>query len=418
MRILIIAHAISPHSGSEPFVGWQAVRSISRLHQITVVTRPESRQGLETAEVAWENPPKFIYHGGKITENHASISGRIRVWGNYGRWMSTLKDTLIALHRRSAFDLVHHITYASFRPASPAWHLGIPFVWGPIGGGEDFPLAFLGELSLATASYELLRLSHNTLLCRSHALKACVRNAHHIFVCNQETERMLTVLRGSSQGITQLPVTYLGDDRINALALPERNYVSEKMVCFAGGSLEGRKGIALALRAIARAVAAGVDLMFRIGGVGPEKPKLESLVKSLGLVDRVEFVGYLRGEDYFHALRRAHIYLMPSLRDSTGITLMEAMAAGCVPIVADLGGPSQLVGSDRGIKIAARAGIIGELAAALVDLHRNRARLEHLSKCAAKHARVHFTEASYSQPIEEVYQAAFSPRSREKRSDF
>jgi glycosyltransferase involved in cell wall biosynthesis len=42
-------------------------------------------------------------------------------------------------------------------------------------------------------------------------------------------------------------------------------------------------------------------------------------------------------------LRAAHIYLLPSLRDSAGITLAEAMLAGCVPVVADCAGPGEIV---------------------------------------------------------------------------
>ena len=80
------------------------------------------------------------------------------------------------------------------------------------------------------------------------------------------------------------------------------------------------------------------------------------------------------GADYLKELGESHVFLLPSLRESAGITMMEAMLAGCVPVVADCGGPAHIVTDDCGWKIpvGGRAGMIDALAEAIATLDRDR----------------------------------------------
>ncbi len=100
---------------------------------------------------------------------------------------------------------------------------------------------------------------------------------------------------------------------------------------FAGGSLEGRKGLAIALDALSQAKAQGLRFHFRICGEGPERGHLEALRNRLGLEGNVSFERPLSGQAYEDALRASHVYLLPSLRENAGLTLMEAMLADACP---------------------------------------------------------------------------------------
>jgi glycosyltransferase involved in cell wall biosynthesis len=83
----------------------------------------------------------------------------------------------------------------------------------------------------------------------------------------------------------------------------------------------------------------GVPFRYSYLGRGPELAKLVRLTEELGLTSHVSFIDSLRGEAYADELKSGHIFLQPSLRESAGLTLIEAMAAGCVPVVANCGGP-------------------------------------------------------------------------------
>ncbi|MFM9008202.1 MAG: glycosyltransferase, partial [Bacteroidota bacterium] len=73
-----------------------------------------------------------------------------------------------------------------------------------------------------------------------------------------------------------------------------------------------------------------------IAGSGSEEQALKELVHSLGLEERVEFTGWLKPAENRGLYARASVYVALPESDSTSISLYEAMAAGCVPVVTDL----------------------------------------------------------------------------------
>jgi glycosyltransferase involved in cell wall biosynthesis len=74
-----------------------------------------------------------------------------------------------------------------------------------------------------------------------------------------------------------------------------------------------------------------------ICGDGSERRRLESMAVRLG-PGEVEFAGWQSGESYMKLIRRADIYVSCSESDSTSVSLLEAMAAGALPVVTDIPG--------------------------------------------------------------------------------
>jgi glycosyltransferase involved in cell wall biosynthesis len=125
------------------------------------------------------------------------------------------------------------------------------------------------------------------------------------------------------------------------------------------------------------------------------------------LEKEVIFQDPLRGSAYHQALRDADIYLLPSLRDNAPITLMEAMLAGCVPLVADCGGPAAIVTPACGIIIpvtSSRDAIIA-LADALLELQADRVRLRNLGESARDRILKCYTMEHYMETTEEIYRS-------------
>jgi glycosyltransferase involved in cell wall biosynthesis len=89
-----------------------------------------------------------------------------------------------------------------------------------------------------------------------------------------------------------------------------------------------------------------------IAGSGSEEIRLKDLVHSLGLKDRVVFTGWLKPAENRHWYARATVYVALPESDSTSISLYEAMAAGCVPVVTDLPANREVIrGGDNGILV-------------------------------------------------------------------
>ena len=110
-----------------------------------------------------------------------------------------------------------------------------------------------------------------------------------------------------------------------------------------------------------------------------------------------------------------HIYLLPSFRESTGLTMMEAMLAGCVPVVADCGGPGGIVTGDCGYKIGVSnlEQMEREIAEAIVGMDRQRETIVEKGKAAAERIATGYSEGNYRKVVGSVY-GSMRMRSLEK----
>jgi len=279
------------------------------------------------------------------------------------------------------------------------------YAWPPAAASSE-QSASSPWISPSAAGFELARKCSNTFSQFSPAVRKCVRNAAHVFATNAETQSLLVRLRGTQLGVSRLSA-YFRPDTGATTTIPLKKFGPGPLQIFAGGGLEGRKGVALALHALARAKSQGVQFQYRYGGKGPEFGRLQQLVTRLGLQNEVHLGDSLAGKDYHDVLNAAHIYLLPSLRDSSGITLAEAMLAGCVPIVADCGGPGQMVSEECGYKVkpSSPSAVIEEISKIVVHLDRNRDELERKAPAAAKRISDKFVERNYQDTVNAVYRS-------------
>lgn len=113
--------------------------------------------------------------------------------------------------------------------------------------------------------------------------------------------------------------------------------------------LRERKGVELGIKVIAALVREYPDLCYLVGGEGPELPKLEGLVKDLGLQKNVFFLGRLSDAEKFSLLAYSQMFLMPtrSLKgndfEGFGISFIEASFFENVVIGGRSGGEQEAI---------------------------------------------------------------------------
>ncbi len=100
------------------------------------------------------------------------------------------------------------------------------------------------------------------------------------------------------------------------------------------GRLIDEKRVDVLLRALALTRAEHPGVTCEIVGEGPERPKLEQLARELGLRENVRFFGALDEQSLYSRLKAARVSALPSVREGFGIAVVEAQAAGAVPVVA------------------------------------------------------------------------------------
>ncbi len=369
LKVLISAYACRPGEGSEPGVGWQVAQELVKHHKIWVITRANNRPYIE-AELN-QNPipglnfvycdlPKWLV---KLNRN------QLLVHFHYYLWQIQAYFTSCQLHEEVGFDLVHHVTYVRYSSPSFVSFLPIPFIWGPVGGGESAPRAFWKDFSWRAKIYEILRSLARSLGELDPFVRLTARSSILARATTEDTAKRLHKLGATNVEVySQLG---LSEDEISQLgkyASGDRNSI--KFISI--GRLLHWKGFHLGLRAFARADLPE-NVEYWIVGDGPERQRLQSLAEDLGISRQVKFWNKLSRQDTLDKLAECLALIHPSLHESGGLVCLEAMAAHCPVICLNLGGPAIAVTEETGFKIAAATPeqAVSDLAKAMEKLARD-----------------------------------------------
>ncbi|NJL47109.1 MAG: glycosyltransferase family 4 protein [Leptolyngbyaceae cyanobacterium SM2_5_2] len=350
MKVLISAYSCEPGRGSERGVGWNVAREVAKRHEVWVLTRPdESREAIE-AELACNPVPNlnFVYFTLPFWQDSLrwGQSGAMQI--HYYLWQIQAYFVARKLHQEIQFDLAHHVTFVKYSSPSFLAFLPIPFIWGPVGGGESAPTPFWQDFSLKAKLYELGR--------------DLARKMGEIDPFTRLTARKSTVVRATTidtatrlhkmgaKEIQIVPEVGLLEEELEAL----RQYplpIDLPVRFISMGRLLHWKGYHLGLQAFAQANL--LETEYWLVGDGPERERLQNMAEALGVADRVKFWGRLTREETLEKLRDCHVLVHPSLHDSGGWVCIEGMAAGRPVICLDLGGPAVQVTEETGFKVAA-----------------------------------------------------------------
>jgi glycosyltransferase involved in cell wall biosynthesis len=115
-------------------------------------------------------------------------------------------------------------------------------------------------------------------------------------------------------------------------------------------------------------------------GDGELRGQLEESLRLYHLTANVQMLGSVSHQRCIDLIVASDILLMPSLYEGISIVLMEAMAAGVVPVVANVGGTEELVSPDAGVLIPHGANELQEYLDAIRHLLSNSAELQQMSK--------------------------------------
>jgi glycogen(starch) synthase len=153
---------------------------------------------------------------------------------------------------------------------------------------------------------------------------------------------------------------------------------ADELLVLLVGRLVYEKGFHLALDALAPVIARRPGVRFVVAGSGSAEQELKRQARRLGLTEHGTFLGWV-GDDMLHALYRiSDLCIVPSIYEPFGIVALEAMASGCLCIVADTGGLREVVPGDEtvGLRFPAKdADSLGLLIERVLTDDAERARL-------------------------------------------
>jgi glycosyltransferase involved in cell wall biosynthesis len=402
MKILLSAYACEPNKGSEPGVGWNwALALVRRGHEVWVITRANNQLSIEQELASMGEPYvsklHFLYYDTPNWILRLKKNG-LGVQFYYGLWQRGILQVARDAHSLQRFDVAQHLTFGVWRQPTQMYKLGIPSIFGPVGGGESAPWALVsGMPSFKARASEYLRYIVNGLSLLNPALRKCLKQSALIVSKTPETAAWVAKL-----GLKSLVSLEIGiaPERISTNALAP---IKGKIRCLYAGRLISMKGIHLALLAIKQAQQNGVDATFTIVGNGPLLEHFKAQVNALGLASKVIFTGQLNQTDLFAKYREHDILLFPSLHDSSGNVVLESFAQSLPVLCLNLGGPSVMVDNTCGRAVEARNAtqqeVIKRLADALIEFANNPILIESLRENARKKAQA----SSWDETVSRVY---------------
>ena len=402
MKVLLSAYSCEPGMGSERGVGWNIVREVAKYHEVWVLTRPdESKEAIE-AELARNPIPNlhFVYFTLPFWQDSRKWgqSGGMQI--HYYLWQIQAYFVARKLHRQIDFDIVHHVTFVKYSSPSFLSLLPIPFVWGPLGGGESAPKPFWQDFDSKARLYEIARnitrrLGELDPFVRYTAKKSSAIRA----TTNDTAERLYHIGAGKVEILSQLGLTEAELLELAQYKIPE----DAPMRFISIGRLLHWKGFHLGLRAFHQANLP--DAEYWIVGDGSQAEKLQLLAQDLGIADRVKFCGPLSRQETLSTLAHCHVLVHPSLHDSGGMVCMEAMAAGRPVICLDLGGPAIQVTEGTGFKVDAQTPqqAVADMAESMNKLARDRELIRNIGQAAQQQVSQNFSWSAFGERLNRLY---------------
>lgn len=400
-KILVSAYACRPNMGSEPGVGWNTVQTLAKYHQIWVLTREDNRPSIE-AELS-NNPIvglEFVYVDLPGSKWWKRTLGGVHL--HHYLWQVKAYFIARQLHEKIGFDIAHHVTYVRYSSPSFISLLPIPFIWGPVGGGESAPKTFWSDFSFRGKVYEIIRGLAHKLGEYDPFVKLTVRNSTLIRATTEDTAQRLR--RIGATNVQIYSESGLSEEEIQQLA--QCSITDNCPIRFISmARLLHWKGIHLGLQSFAQADLPH-DAEYWILGDGPEKERLQTLANELGVGQRVKFWGRLSRDQTLQKLSKCHVLVHPSLHDSGGWVCLEAMAAGRPVVCLDLGGPAVQVTEETGCKVPASTPtqVISDLAEAMASLAKDSELRDRMGQAGHKRVAQFFNWDMKAKSLAQLYE--------------
>lgn len=353
MKVLLSAFACEPNRGSEPGVGWNYAVELSKNNEVTVVTSIEHREKIELylkENPMYSLPFNVVYHG-NLTLNKYLIKIPhhlgYNVYALY--WYATVGSTFEKLHKKYHFDVAHHITWATFKYYDPICELGIPYIIGPVGGGELTPDNFSKEFSIGNKVLEKMRIIHLNRSLKNKKIQKMLNNAAKVIVTTPETKKIVEEYCSSNLMVMQ--AIGLTENQVELTTIKKIREKNSTIQLLFLGELKFWKGIDLLIKVANEMKKRDLGFHFNIVGAGHDEMEFKRKVSRLELEQYFTFHGRLNHEAAMEEYQKNDIFVYPSYHDSGALVVFEAMAKRIPTVVLNTGGPGYNIETTFGFKV-------------------------------------------------------------------
>ena len=345
--ILVSAYGCEPFKGSEAGVGWNWVLQMAKNDEVHVITRKNNKEAIEN------NIPNEIQHNLRFYYYDTSnlfLKFKKRDKGIYLYnifWQIGIISLIKRLKRENIFDYSMHLSFGSFWMPTFLPFFKIPFIWGPLGGGECVPKTFLKEFPFKQRVVQKIRY---------WLIATSFLNPLVVFPC----KKAAVILVRTNNSLEIVPKRFRYKAKVvletameNEVFKYKRNVERKNDNVFkiiSTGRLVPFKNIVSSIRAISL-LDKGLNIQYKIIGIGHERKSLIKEIENYGLQGKVEILNEMSRVEILHELANSDVYLFPSLREGGTWALMEAMAIGLPCICLNWTGMNIITSEDSAFRL-------------------------------------------------------------------
>ena len=396
-EVLVIAYACEPNKTSEPGVGWNFSKEISKSYKTTVLTRKNNRNSIENEKL---EKIEFIYYDlpfiFQFLKKRMPLG--IQFYYLFWQWSAYFFIKKYLKKNDSTIKIVHHLNFGVSWIAPPAFLLNTSFVWGPIGGGDFIPFNFLRRMDflpfLQESIYYLINKSSKISIV-SFLLK---KNASAIIFRTANAKKSFLY---KGEGALEIISETATSEKIMNQA--RKHETIANAICV--GRMTYWKGFLMAVKGFHHYLKHGGKGKLEIFGEGPEKERIKKYIKDNNLEQSIILRGLVPNTEIKKKMESANVLLHPSFRDGGSWTIMEAMSFGLPVICLNTSGPKDMVTNKCGLLIDIKSPeqVIRDIGIGLLELFNDKKGYEKFSKNAIQRIKTEYNWDKRREQIKQVY---------------
>lgn len=344
-EILISAYGCEPFVGSEAGVGWNWVLQMGKNNRLHVITRENNKEKIEAnLPIEIKDNIQFYYYDApdfikKLKKRDKGL------YFYYSIWQLGIIKIVRQIIKNNHIDYTMHLSFGSFWMPTFLPCFKVPFIWGPLGGGDCVPKTFLRVLPMKQRMIQGFRYFLKGTSFINPLVAYPAKKAKVILVRTEDSAE--TVPKKYCDKVRVILETAMSDDVFNITSGRGQKGTFEMMYA---GRLIPIKNVMSLVQAVNQ-IPSIYNIHLTIVGRGSEKGKLLSYVREHELEHRVTFIDEMPRSNVLDMLGKVEAYLFPSLHEGGSWALMEAMATGLPVICLDCTGMHTITTEDSAIRI-------------------------------------------------------------------
>ena len=340
LKVLVVAPYINKEGLGEGYSMFQWVEALCARADVTVI----ALTGKYDLAAQLPNARVIAMRAPSVLSKFPRFNYMAKPWHPiFLRWVR--KWLKAALARGEQFDIAHQILPQAMRYPVPLHGLGIPYVVGPLGGSLETPKGFRKEVSggglfARLRALDRLRLRTDPWLRRGYAeadliLGVAPYVGETLRDAGLAPRRFEPVLERAHEGSAPIAVRDSGIGEAHLIHV---------------GRIVRTKGLRDVIRALAK-LEGLPDVRLTSAGDGPDMAACQAEAETLGVADRVTFLGRIPRAEVDQLYKAGDVFCFPSFREPMGGVFFEAMEYALPVIAANRGGPAFILDDACAIRL-------------------------------------------------------------------